>query len=196
MHRSIFVAIIVVIGLSFSLTADAVIKGPKSPYQPPSKLPAEIHGLRYIAGLTAIDSKKYPGDYRPVVWAELSKKDFALRRQRIDQTTLNKKARKLEKIDLVRIPYKKIDEVWYGEEAIKKLAVTNLPTVPRNVWNFRSGSYDPIEVFLDQRYRSPVVVIYRKGRKKRASLIVMGSNEKSAALYGLLIRHTRNRRKK
>lgn len=180
-------ALIMVVMLTAG-NAWAVIPPPRSPYTAPQDVPAEIRGLRYIAGLRSVDDNKYTNDYRPIVWAELSKKDFALRRQRIDQTTLNEKARKLEQIDLVRIPYKKITEVWYGEDALRKLAVSNLPTVPHIIWDFTTSSYQPLEVFLNQRHRSPIVVLYKDGRKKSGSIIMLASHEKGAAIYTLLIR--------
>lgn len=179
-----------------ALSAHAVMRPPRSPYQPPRTVPAQIHGLRYVAGVKAIDESKYPGDYRPRVWADFSKKDFSLRRQRIDQKTLNNKARKLEKVDIVRIPYKKIIDVWYGDSALKKLAVTKLPTLPRNVWNFQTGTYEPLGVYLDQRYRSPVVVIYRVSRKKRGAVVFMGPHEKAAASSALLLQHMKKRKKR
>lgn len=189
-------AMVVALGLLLAFPAHAVRIRTRAPYRAPRTVPAHIHGLRYIAGVSAIDRNKYPGDYRPKVEADFSKKEFSLVRQRIDQRTLNRKARKLEKIDIVRVPYKKIIDVWYGEDALKKLAVTKLPSLPRNVWNFRTGTYVPLEIFLDQRYRSPVVVIYKLSRKKRGAVVIMGAHEKSAAVSALLLQHMKRKKKK
>lgn len=174
--------------------ARAVTPPSRSPFVVPSTIPAAIYGLRYVAGLADIDQDAHMRDYQPKVWAEFSKKEFALRRQRIDQRTVHDKARKLEQIDVVRVPYKKISDVWYGDDALRKLAVTNLPTVPRNVWDGRSGSYQPIEVYLDQRFRVPVVILYDISRKKRGAVIVMGSQEKTSAIYSLLIQQMNKRK--
>ncbi len=196
MKRIAGIVFVIIVVIAVAASSWAVIPPPRSPYIAPSTIPAEIHGLRYIAGLADIDQNKYTHDYRPKVWAAFDKKEFALQRQRIDQRTLNKKARKLEQIDVVRIPYKKITDVWYGDDALRKLAVTNLPTIPRNLWDHRSSSYQPVEVFLDQRYQSPVVILYNKSRKKRGAIIVMGSHEKSSAVYSLLIQQVNRRKRK
>jgi hypothetical protein len=189
MRKTICTAFIALLMFGAALPIHAVMRPPRAPYRAPRTVPAQIHGLRYIAGVKAIDESKYPGDYRPKVWADFSKKDFSLRRRRIDQGTLNRKARKLEKVDIVRIPYKKVIDVWYGEAALKKLAVTKVPTLPRNVWNFQTGTYEPLGVYLDQRYRSPVVVIYKVSRKRKGAVLFTGPNEKAAACSALLLQH-------
>ena len=182
---SVFVFTVAIV---FFVAADvsAVLTASKGNYDTPSAVPAEIHGFKYVAGLAHVDSES-SGDYRPSIWAELSKKEVAFRRQRIDQATLNEKQRKLEQIDLLRIPYKKIEAVWYGEDALKKIAVTKLPTASKNIWDHRYSSFRPMESALDQRYRSPVVIIYNVNRKEKGSIVIMGPTEKSLALYNLLV---------
>lgn len=160
----------------------AFIREDRPRFTTPSTYPAEIQGLRYLDGLIRIDANTYAAMSQPKVWVKFSKKDFSIERQRIDQTTLNEKARKLEFVEIKRIPYKKIINVWYGDEALRNLAVMSIPTKPQ------AGRHDPNEVFLDQRYYAPVVIVYKKNRKEKGTLVIMGSNDRSWATYTLLIR--------
>jgi len=180
MKRKTFLFIIVI--AICSLNANAFVRQGRPRFTPPSTYPAEIQGLRYLDGLMRLDANKYGTRSQPKVWAKFSKKNFSIERQRIDQTTLNKKARKLEFVTIKDIPYKKIVDVWYGDEALRKLAVMSLPSKPQAA---RQGIS---EVFLDQRYYAPVVVVYKKNRKEKATLVIMGSNDKSWATYTLLMR--------
>jgi hypothetical protein len=184
---SVVVAVAVVAMLAAH--AHAFIKEDRSPFTPPSTFPAEIQGLRYLDGLIRMDANTYGAMSQPKVWAKFSKKDFSLERQRIDQATLNDKARKLEFFEVKRIPYKKIVDVWYGDEALRNLAVMSLPSTSQ------AGRHGPSEVFLDQRYYAPVVIVYQESRKQKGTLVIMGPNDKSWATYTLLmhqkIRHAK-----
>ena len=162
--------------------AHAFIKEDRPRYTPPSTYPAEIQGLRYLDGLIRTDANTYASVSQPKVWAKFSKKDFSLERQRIDQATLNDKARKLEFFEVKSIPYKKIVDVWYGDEALRNLAVMSLPSMSQ------AGGHGPSEVFLDQRYYAPVVIVYKENRKEKGTLVIMGPNDKSWATYTLLMR--------
>jgi len=180
--KKISLIMVVAIVTMAAATSYAFIREDRPRFTPPSTYPAEIQGLRYLDGLIRMDSNKYGAMSQPKVWAKFTKKDFSIERQRIDQTTLNEKARKLEFVEIRRIPYKKIVDVWYGDEALRNLAVMSLPTKPQ------SGSHGPNEVFLDQRYYAPVVIVYKKNRKEKATLVIIGPNDKSWATYTLLTR--------
>ena len=177
---TLVIALVIVTFLAASV--NAFIKEDRPRFTPPSTYPAEIQGLRYLKGLFRMDANSYGTMAQPKVWAKFSKKDFSVERQRIDQSTLNDKARKLEFVVIKRIPYKKIIDVWYGDEAIRNLAVMSLPTKPQ------AGRHGPNEVFLDQRYYAPVVIVYKKSRKEKDSVVIMGPNDKSWATYTLLMR--------
>jgi hypothetical protein len=180
--KKISVIAIAAIVTMVAASSYAFIREDRPRFTPPSTYPAEIQGLRYLDGLIRMDPNKYGVTSQPKIWAKFTKKDFSIERQRIDQSTLNDKARKLEFVEIKRIPYKKIIDVWYGDEALRNLAVMSFPTKPQ------SGRHGPREVFLDQRYYAPVVVVYKKNRKEKATLVVMGPNDKSWATYTLLMR--------
>lgn len=180
--RKLSVAVAVMILTSCAINADAFMREDRPRFSPPSTYPAEIQGLRYLDGLIRMDPNKYGVMSQPKVWVKFDKKDFSIERQRIDQTTLNDKARKLEFVEIKRIPYKKVIDVWYGDEALRNLAVMSIPTKPQ------SGRHGPREVFLDQRYYAPVVIVYKKKRKEKATAVIMGPNDKSWATYTLLMR--------
>lgn len=163
-------------------SVNAFMREDRPRFTPPSTYPAEIQGLRYLEGFIRMDPNKYGAVSQPKVWVKFDKKGFSIERQRIDQTTLKDKARKLEFVEMKRIPYKKIIDVWYGDEALRNLAVISIPSKPQ------SGRHGPREVFLDQRYYAPVVVVYKKSRKEKATIVIMGSNDRSWATYTLLRR--------
>ena len=181
MKRIVLILTMAIVTMA-AVTSYAFIKEDRPRFTPPSTYPAEIQGLRYLNGLIRMDANTYGAMSQPKVWAKFSKKDFSLERQRIDQTTLNDKARKLEFFKVKSIPYKKIVDVWYGDEALRKLAVMSLPSTSQ------AGGHGPSEVFLDQRYYAPVVIVYKESRKEKGTLVIMGPNDKSWATYTLLMR--------
>lgn len=181
--KRLSVVVAVAVMMMCSAHTHAFIKEDRPRFMPPSTYPAEIQGLRYLDGLIRMDANTYGATSQPKVWAKFSKKDFSLERQRIDQATLNDKARKLEFFEVKSIPYKKIVDVWYGDEALRNLAVMSLPSTSQ-----AGGHGGPSEVFLDQRYYAPVVIVYKESRKKKATLVIMGPNDKSWATYTLLMR--------
>ena len=180
--KKLSIVVAVAVMVMCAVHSHAFIREDRPRFTPPSTYPAEIQGLRYLNGLIRMDANTYGAMSQPKVWAKFSKKDFSLERQRIDQTTLNDKARKLEFFKVKSIPYKKIVDVWYGDEALRKLAVMSLPSTSQ------AGGHGPSEVFLDQRYYAPVVIVYKESRKEKGTLVIMGPNDKSWATYTLLMR--------
>ena len=193
--RSIMVMMVCVIGICVAGKVGAVERPERTPYTAPQELPAEIQGFRYIAGPVAVGRDPGASDY-PKVRVALTKKDFEVLRQHMDPETVKSRARKLEKVVLAQIPYKHIVEVWYGEEAQRKIAVTNIPDMPMTIWDYRTQSYQPMGVFLDQRNRAPVIILYERGKKKRGAVVVSGSEDKSLALYRVLSEEKMRRPKK
>ena len=186
--------LVCIIGICAAGTLGAVERPERTPFKAPQELPAEIQGFRYIAGPVAAGRDPGASDY-PKVSVALTKKEFEVVRQRMDPDTVKERARKLEKIALAQIPYKKIVEVWYGEEALKKIAVTNIPDMPMTIWDYRSQAYQPLNVFLDQRNRAPVIVLYDGGKKQRGAVILMGSEDKGMALYSMLMQQKGKKKK-
>ncbi len=192
--RSMVGLCVCVIGICAAGTLGAVERPERTPFKTPQELPAEIQGFRYIAGPVAAGRDRGTSDY-PKVSVALTKKEFEVLRQRMDPDTVNAKSRKLEKVALAQIPYKKVVEVWYGEEALKKIAVTNIPDMPMTIWDYRSQTYQPLSVFLDQRNRAPVIVLYDRGKKQRGAVILIGSEDKGMALYSMLMQEKGKKKK-
>ena len=147
------IAILAVLLFVDSLPVFAVApKRSKKVYEGPSSVPAIIKSVTYVTGIPEIDVQRYTQYAQYSGWLDLGTTEAVFYRTRIDQNT----GKGTESVEMFKIPYSAIKELYFGYDAIFKAANDTLPTAlntiyDRGGWPLFSPRALPLHMYIKKR---------------------------------------------
>ena len=191
MNINIIRAAVVAFVLLVPLSASAVKARPViDVYSGPPEVPTVIENVEYVTGIPEIDVRKY-ADYAPVNgWLDVKLGEAIYYKTRIDQ----KRSKGLESVELFKIPYSEIKELYFGYDAVYKAANDALPTalktiVDRGGWPVFSARTLPLHMYMKKKNISPVVVFFNRNGTL-TSIVFMTNNNNAKSIYLLLAKQS------
>ncbi|MFA4973785.1 MAG: hypothetical protein WC683_14330 [bacterium] len=171
----------------FSAPAFAVAPKPSTRvYEGPSSVPAQIEDVTYVTGIPEIDVQKYTQYAQYNGMLDLGTTEAIFYKTRIDQ----KDGKGTESVEMFKIPYSAIKELYFGYDAVFKAANDTLPTAlntiyDRGGWPLFSARSLPLHMYMKKRAVSPIIVIYERG-KNPTSIVFMAPDGPAKTIYLLL----------